>query len=65
MVFIKVLFLIVLFLLFGAFLIVSNEHLKLNNKESFDRFLEEYHNWLGDQINGSSKIIGYVVNSFR
>ena len=65
MVFIKVLFLIVLFLLFGAFLIISNENLKLNSKESFDHFLEEYHNWLNNQIDGSSKMIGYVVNNFR
>jgi hypothetical protein len=62
MVFVKILFFIVLFLLFGAFLIISNENIRLNNKESINYFLSQYNRWLNKQVDNSSKLIGYVIH---
>jgi hypothetical protein len=64
MVFVKILFFIILFLLFGAFLIISNENINLNSKENINYFLKEYNQWLDKQVDNSSRFIGYVIKDF-
>ena len=64
MVFVKILFFIVLFLLFGAFLIISNESINLNSKENINYFLKEYNKWLDKQFDLPSRLIGYVTRDF-
>lgn len=57
----KTLIFIVLFLLIGAFFIVSNEKIKLNSKENLDYFLKEYGKWF-DKLAGNTKSVStYVI----
>lgn len=57
----KIIMFIILFLLVGAFFIISNENIKLNSKENFSLFLEKYGKW-GDSLFGNGKtVVGYVA----
>ncbi|MBR9706586.1 hypothetical protein GOV14_06120 [Candidatus Pacearchaeota archaeon] len=57
----KTVMILVMFLLIGAFFIISNENLLLKDKESLDTFFVSYTQWL-DQLLGNGKTFaGYVV----
>jgi len=57
----KVFMFILIFLFIGAFFIISNENLKLNDKEDLNMFFKMYSGWF-DQLLGNSKTAaGYVV----
>ena len=57
----KILMFIVLFLLIGAFFIISNENIRLNNEENVNYFFKEYGKWF-DNLVGNGKIVsGYLV----
>lgn len=57
----KFIMFVIIFLLIGAFFIISNENIKLNSKENFNLFLKEYGKW-GDSLFGNGKtVIGYVA----
>ena len=50
-----------MFLLIGAFFIVSNENIKLNNSENVGLFFREYGSWIDDLFSNSQTVVGYVV----
>ena len=52
---------IILFLLVGAFFIISNENLRLNNQENVDLFLDLYTDWASSLVTNSGVVLGYVV----
>ena len=62
MVFMKILVFVIFLLLLGGFFIISNENIKLNSGKNVDKFINEYRVWLDKQVNGSVKIVGYVVD---
>jgi hypothetical protein len=57
----KVLMFIVLFLLIGAFFIISNENLRINSQENFDKFTEFYGSWIEKLVRNSGTVAGYLV----
>ena len=58
----KILVFVIFLLLLGGFFIISNENIKLNSGKNVDKFINEYRVWLDKQVNGSVKIVGYVVD---
>ena len=57
-------FLIVLiFLLLGAFFIVSNNSLHLNNKVELHKLGSAYYSWLGSLFGNFKSLTSYVVKS--
>ncbi len=57
----KILMFIILFMLIGAFFIVSNERIQLNSSENFSLLLDKYGHWV-DRLFGNSKTaVGYVI----
>ena len=60
----KIILFLIFFLLLGAFFIISNENLRLNNKENLDRFIFLYNKLIINVFDKSVKSIGYVVNNF-
>jgi hypothetical protein len=57
----KFLAFLIVFLLIGAFFIISNENLNLDNKNNIDIFLSEYGQWIGKLIDNSRIATGYIV----
>ncbi len=57
----KVLMFFVMFLLIGAFFIISNENIKLNNPENVQEFVGLYGNWIDKLVGNSGTMAGYVV----
>lgn len=51
------------FLLLGAFFIVSNENLHLKDKAEFDQFAELYYGWFGDLFSNAKSMTGYIVKA--
>lgn len=49
-----------IFLLFGAFFIVSNENLHLSDKDDLSRFAGLYYDWFGGLFKNLGKITGYI-----
>ena len=52
---------IVFFLLFGAFFIISENSIKLNNQESIKEFFDEYNEWLVKLTDNTKTVSGYVL----
>jgi len=57
----KVLMFIILFLLIGAFSIVSNENIKLNSKENINHFFDLYGKWFDKLVGNGEVVSGYVI----
>jgi hypothetical protein len=57
----KTLMLVILFLLIGAFFIVSNKCIKLDSKENFNYLLTEYGKWLDQLAKNSKSVTGYLT----
>ncbi len=57
----KTIMIIVIFLLIGAFFIISNENIKLNSKENVNYFFSEYGEWFDKLIDNGRTAAGYVV----
>ncbi len=57
----KILMFVVLFLLIGAFFIISNENIRLNTKENVNYFFKEYGKWADDLLSNGKTVAGYVV----
>ncbi len=52
---------IVFFLLFGAFFIISENNIKLNNQENIKEFFDEYKEWLVKLTDNTKTVSGYVL----
>jgi hypothetical protein len=50
-----------MFLLIGAFFIISNEDIRLNNSENVDFFFKEYVGWIDGLVGNGKGLAGYVV----
>tara|TARA_Y100000310_G_scaffold147139_1_gene146404 strand:+ start:934 stop:1155 length:222 start_codon:yes stop_codon:yes gene_type:complete len=59
----KILMLVILFLLIGAFFIISNENIKMNSSENVSLFFNKYGQWFDQLIDNSKSLTGYVVRS--
>jgi len=57
----KVLMFIIMFLFLGAFLIVSNNNLKLNTKENIDLFFSSYFHWFDELTQNTKTLVGNVI----
>ena len=57
----KIAMFIVMFLLIGAFFIISQNDLKLIEKENLDKFTSLYTQWLGSVGENSIQTAGYAV----
>ena len=57
----KIAMLIVMFLLLGAFFIVSQNNLALNSSENLDKFVSVYISWLGSFVSDVTRLGGFVV----
>jgi hypothetical protein len=58
----KIVLLIMMFLLVGAFFIISNSNLHLANPEQRGVFTESYYDWFGKIFDNTKSVSGYVVN---
>jgi len=57
----KIIMFILLFLFVGAFFIISNDNIKLNNAENVDYFFSLYTQWIDKLSKNSGTVMGYVV----
>ena len=57
----KTLMFIIIFLLIGAFFIISNQNIQLNSSENVGVFFKEYAEWIDDLIANGRVVSGYVV----
>lgn len=57
----KTLMIIIIFLLIGAFFIISNDNIKLNSKENVYYFLDRYGGWFDKLIENSRTAVGYAI----
>ncbi len=57
----KILMFVILFLLIGAFFIISNERINLNSSENVSLFFEKYGNWMDGLLDNGRTVVGYVV----
>ena len=59
----KTLMFVILFLLIGAFFIISNENIKLNSRENVNLFFKEYGLWFDKLIGNVKTVVGYVIRN--
>lgn len=57
----KILIFVILFLLIGAFFIISNENIRLNNSENVVEFLDKYGHWIDQLVDNGKTATGYVI----
>ena len=57
----KIAIVIVMFLLIGAFFIISQENLALNSSENIGEFAQSYASWLGKIVDNTGDLTGYVL----
>ena len=57
----KIIMFIILFLLIGAFFIISNENLRINSRENVGEFVGLYGGWLDKLVRNSGTVVGYVI----
>jgi len=57
----KVFMFVIMFLLVGAFFIISNEELPLDSSENIDLFFEKYGDWADGLFSNGRTVIGYVA----
>ena len=50
-----------MFLLIGAFFIISNEEIKLDNSENINIFFKEYAGWIDSLIGNGKTVSGYII----
>ena len=58
----KIVIFLVMFLLIGAFFIISNNNLHLGNPEQRGVFTKSYFEWFGKIFANSKTVTGYVIN---
>ena len=52
---------VILFLLIGAFFIISNENIKLDSKENVYYFFDKYGKWFDKLIENGKTAVGYTI----
>ncbi len=52
---------IIMFLLIGAFFIISNEEIKLDSQKNVGVFFQLYGRWIDSLVNNGRTVLGYVV----
>jgi len=52
---------IIMFLLIGAFFIISNEGIQLNSEENIGTFFQLYGQWVDSLVGNGKTVLGYVV----
>ena len=52
---------LIMFLLIGAFFIIANENIRLNNSENVDLFFSQYGEWIDSLFGNGKVVVGYVV----
>ena len=52
---------IIMFLLIGAFFIISNQEIRLNSSENVGLFFKEYAAWFDSLIGNGKTVAGYVI----
>ncbi len=57
----KIVLFIVMFLLIGAFFIISNSNLHIGNPEQRGQFMQDYHGWFVKIVNNTVGVSGYVI----
>lgn len=57
----KILMLIVMFFLIGAFFIISQSNLHLNSSENADEFISLYKIWLVKTFENAASLTGHIV----
>ena len=57
----KIFLFILLFLFIGAFFIISNQEIRLNNSENIGLFLDEYGKWMDNLFGNGKVVVGYVA----
>ena len=57
----KITIVIVMFLLLGAFFIISQNNLALKNTENIDNFVSMYARWMTRIFDNGNSAVGYVV----
>ncbi len=58
----KIILFIMIFLLIGAFFIISNSNLHIGNPEQRGQFMENYYGWFLKIFDNTRTVTGYVVN---
>ena len=57
----KLLMFVILFFLIGAFFIISNENIRLDNSENVSLFVDLYGHWIDKLVDNGQSMMGYVV----
>ena len=57
----KIIIFILMFLCIGAFFIISQNEIPLNNSENIDKFLLLYKDWVGDIFGNLGSMAGHIV----
>ena len=52
---------LIIFLLIGAFFIISSENIRLNNSENINLFFKEYASWIDGLFKNGKTIAGFVI----
>ena len=52
---------LIMFLLIGAFFIISNENIKLNSSKNIGEFFSLYGGWVDNLAGNGKTVLGYVV----
>jgi len=58
----KIAIFLVIFLLAGAFMVISNNNLHIGDSEEFNKFMGIYYGWFFKLFDNVKSVTGYVVN---
>jgi hypothetical protein len=53
---------VMIFVLAGAFFIISNNNLHLGNTGEFNQFMDSYYGWFFKLAHNAGTMTGYIVN---
>lgn len=61
----KIFLIIAIFLLIGAFIVISNENLRLNSIDNLIQFSQLYMKWITDVYASGKEITGQAIKFFN
>ena len=59
----KIAIFLIVFLLAGAFMIVSNNNIHLGDSGEFNKFMGIYYEWFFKIFDNTKSLTGYIVNA--